>query len=71
MSVGNLIGRGKVGFPNSEILSAVWMADDLGDWQSGGTVYLLAVRTEDGRELKIPHTVRSSDLLAGTYERKT
>lgn len=64
--VEEIIGKGLLGFPNSEILSAVYIGNDLEDWQGGGPTYLVRVRVQDGRILEIPMVRRR----IRTYDRK-
>lgn len=61
------IGRGYVGFPGSEILEIIPHWDETERFQAGGWTGVVVVRTEDGRELRIPTTL---DRLH-TYDRSS
>lgn len=68
LSPHDLVGRGLLGFPNSEITKVQPGGDD---WAGGGVTWYLTVKTEDGRELKVPKTITNfGDPTHGTYERK-
>src|SRR5690606_32157724 len=53
----DIIGKGLVGFPNSEIIDAteayLYPDMDLGAWQAGGPMGQITVRLEDGREVTL------------------
>ncbi len=65
MKVHDLVGRGLVGFPNSEIL-AVNPGED--DWAGNGVIWYLTLQTADDRTLTISKTIKAyGDPTHGTY----